>query len=478
MIEFSPLYTGKDSAVKMPELTQLNRAQERAQELNIKGEELKYNAALQDKGTFMKQLSVDPVATVSNANMVKQAQKYDEFKNKWADRLAKSGGRLSDADKIQMEVDHNNLKGWQNQILANQARYLAALETKKRDTKQYYDPNAFEIAQNKYLETGELDPNMLTVAPQSMTAYLGGLKPTQETVTPIKTEVKDDKGNIVGYRIVDRKTKATKEQAQYNILEGAKRNEGLMKGIITDFDRWFNDPKTPQKDKDNLLKDYDTNGNEKIDPEESQYIHTNTSMPDNPIMKWAMNYPPYLERGMGIEEGASKAISTTKGGNSSTFSSIDIGMGTPVRYQPTERQSFKKYKTYHAVPEWPTQNIPANNITVQKPDGEKIKVADKTLSLQLTGYDEDTDEFTFITKGNYWSGNTMGAGDQIAISRAEVPPKFNDFEILVNGQKVKVNDVKRTAQATEIKLNKPSKPSFPEWKKLNPNGTVADYNKL
>lgn len=449
MIEFSPLYTGKDSAVKMPELTQLNRAQERAQELNIKGEELKYKTALLDKETFMKQLSIDPVATVSNANMVKQAQKYDEFKNKWADRLAKSGGRLSDADKIQMEVDHNQLRGWQNQILANQAGYLAALETKKKDTQNYYDPNVFRIAQEKYLSTGELDPNILSVAPQSMTAYLNGLKPTQETVTPIKTEVKDDKGNIVGYRIVDQKTKATKEQAQYNILEGARRNEGLMKGIITDFDAWFNDPKTPQKDKDDLLKDYDTNGNGKIDPAESQYIHTNTSMPDNPIMKWAMNYPPYLERGMGVTESSSKTIAVPRSGASDI--SINIG-GADLKVSPaTKRDSPVVYgdktynDTYAFAGNTTLSNLPTDGgLRFRGTSSRGLKKGNITGKLKDYVADDDMIIIEASTGIPELDIETKGL---VAIPRSSIQGADN-LPVIVNGKTTTIGAIRGTNSAT------------------------------
>jgi hypothetical protein len=154
-------------------------------------------------------------------------------------------------------------------------------------------------------------------------------------------------------------------------------------------------------------------------------------------------------------------------GSSSGGSGINFG-GANIKYEPTERQAFRNYKTYHPTLKWPTQNIPVDDVIVWKPNGEKVRVTKKTLQLQYTGYDEETDQLTFLTESNYYGGDQLGKGDQIAMQSEDVPPEFKDIEILVEGKKVKIKDVKR---------EKPSAPkvSYPDWKKANPSGTLDQY---
>jgi hypothetical protein len=152
---------------------------------------------------------------------------------------------------------------------------------------------------------------------------------------------------------------------------------------------------------------------------------------------------------------------------SSSGDGINFG-GANIKYEPTERQSFRNYTTYHPTLKWPTQNIPVDDVVVWKPNGEKVRVTKKTLQLQYTGYDENTDQLTFLTESNYYGDDTNGKGDQIAIQFKDVPPKFGELEILVEGKRVKIKDVKR---------EKPSAPkvSYPDWKKANPSGTLDQY---
>jgi len=328
MITFSPLYTGIDSAVKFPDLAQINKSKERALELQVKAEEEKYKQSLKSKEEFMKGIAVDPVTTVSNAMMVKQAEKIKEYTDKWTSRLRKNEGELTDADKVEMQIDRNGLRGWQAQLQSNQDRYITAKNTKLKDTQDYYDPKKFEEKEQEFFRTGEVPVDILDVRPQSMTAYLSGLKATKEETTPVVKDITDATGKVVGQRIVDVTTKATKEQAQRDIMYGMSE-EARLKQVVLDFDNWFKT--APKNEVYDLLRDYDQNKNGVVDPAEFNLAKSaSVDVESNPITKWAINYQPYLDAAMGAKEGVSKPIPTRggAGGSGTKFDwNVEVGAG-------------------------------------------------------------------------------------------------------------------------------------------------------
>lgn len=440
MATFSPLYTGRDSAVKFPELDKIEASQRRTQELQIRGGEMKLTKALKDEESFRAMLAIDPITAVSTKNATDQAVALEGYNTKWAQKYTAAEGNLSFADKMEMQKDKSFLQGIQKRILSDQEQYFAALQSRQKDTQGYWDKNHFAEKEQEYFNTGILPRDILSVAPQNFVAYLDKQAtsvPREPQEIEVRSVMRDGKPTGETQQVAT--SKVAKETAQNSIFSGLQ-NEGNLKRVLLDFEDWYNT--ADKKEVSALLGEYDKNQDGIIDPESEQYVYQHMTIKSNPIVKWAINNPAYLTR-FGVEERAPRNIPKPPAGGN--FESLNIGR-IPVKYQPTERQSFKNYTTYHPVLEWPSQNIPTDNVVVFKPNGEKVRVTGKTLTLQLTGYDENTDEFTFITKTNYWSNNTQGAGDQISMKRKYAPEKFNDFVILINGIPTKVRDVERETE--------------------------------
>lgn len=345
MAVMNPLYTGRDSAVKMPELDALTQAQRRASDLTIKGEEMKLNKFMQDKERFRKMLAIDPVLAVSQQNQVRQASDIKAYNDKWAKKYAETDGNLSDLDEIEMQQDRGLLQAKQNKILTDQKKYEAAKDIVTRDTRGYYDRDLFRKAEQTYFETGELPTTLLDVAPQSITNYLRKLPPTAEETSTERRPVLDAKGNTVGERLVDVSYNRTKEQAQSAILE-AMQNEAMLKTVVRDFDA------LPEKEQLKWLEDYNKDG--VVDPQDKQYAYENTNIADNPIAKWAMNNPIYLDEARGKKEGVSKAIPSVgakgKGGLSINFSGQNLQVSPGYKRSGTQAYGDKVYYNTYAFP--------------------------------------------------------------------------------------------------------------------------------
>jgi hypothetical protein len=121
----------------------------------------------------------------------------------------------------------------------------------------------------------------------------------------------------------------------------------------------------------------------------------------------------------------------------------------------TTRLGQTDYSSYHTYNKIPTWDIPVGTpIRILDPNGEKTEKPDTTVSVDLTGYDEDRDEFTFIVKsdfkGLYGYSSIMQKGKdwRIAIKRADLPKEYSGLEIMKGGKVVKIGEVKGTTGAT------------------------------
>ena len=183
MATFNPLYTGKDSAVKVPELNAIEKSSQRNSELAIRGTEMELQRSVNDRNAFIKMLDVDPVAATTDWNTKRQALAYEKHLNNATLIEQKSGGHPSTADIIKIQSSKNELISEQNRILAEQKQINDATELATRDTRGYYDHDAFYNNLKEYNKTGKLPIEILPVAPQSMTAWLRGQSKTLPRTT-------------------------------------------------------------------------------------------------------------------------------------------------------------------------------------------------------------------------------------------------------------------------------------------------------
>jgi hypothetical protein len=434
MATFNPLYTGRSSAVEFPELDSIARSQQRTGELQIKGEEMKLNKVLKDKERFQTMLAIDPVAAISTKNATDQAVMLESYNNKWAKKYVDAKGELSFADELEMAKDKSMLQAAQKKIMADQEQYLRAKDVYQRDTRGYYDKQRFQEAEQEYFKSGVLPTDILDVAPQSMTGWLR----TAAKGLPTKTVPTVVNGMKVDTKVID------KADAQNLILEGMSE-EARLKQVLLDFDNWTKT--APQKEVYALLQDYDKNGNGIISPEESQYAHQGANIADNPIAKWAMNNQAYLDNAMGTQESASKNIPTGRASTSTT----------PSEARNAGVIGQTQYNAYHDFGNAKVEDFSPNEIRVLNPEGEQVIKPQSPISADLVGYDEEKDEFIFISKGNFQNiyatnkydpNQPAGTNWRFAVKRVHLPDKYNKMEVLKGGKSVKIGSLPRTSITT------------------------------
>ncbi len=452
-MQFSPLYTGRDSAAKFPELDALERSQQRASELAIAGEEKKLSKFLKDKDTFQKMLAIDPVVAVSQVNATRQAESLKKYNAKWAERYARSEGKLSFADEVEMQQDKSLLQAEQGKILADQEQYQSAKEIMQRDTRGYYDKDNFIKAEQEYFNTGKLPSNMLDVAPQSITNYLSSLKPLTDIQETVTEDVKDAKGNVVGKRLVDVSKGRTQEQAQYAILE-AMQEEPMLKTVIRDFDGLS--PEEQMK----WVGDYDRNG--VVDPADVKYAHERTDVRDNPIVKWALQNPTYLDAAMQKKVSSSKALPSASSGKGGLM--INFG-GQKVSVSPAYKR--KDPVTYGDKVYYNSYNFPGKNLIPNIPtNGGKVFIENYSEDIEggnIQGYIKDyiPDEDVVIieaTKG--YPDLNIKTGGLVAIPAGNITDIDN----------LPITDGGKTMTIGDLRGNRPSQTATPKksgvtWKK-------------
>jgi len=436
MAEFSTIYDGKNSAVRLPDLDKTEKALSRSADLQIRGEEMKLDKSLKDKERLLDTMKTVPLSFHNEMLMTRQAYELEKYKNLGASLYAKYGTDLPITKQIELGNAKSALEQKQKTWQAESETAQRIMDILSKDNGHYYDHDLGITAYKKWLkdpENNRFDESALSVAPQSM----GGWLRTQAKNMPASTNPVLINGRWVDQRIV------SDDMKKEVIFEGLK-DEAKLKGVIADFDEWTRT--APQHEVIALL---DKNGDGVVSPEERTVANSGARFKDSPIVQWAMSNPNYLKQ-MDQDEGVSKNIQRTSigsGSNDSSWASLKIGNGKAINYQPSDRMSVtlgsSDYSTYHVIPEWPTMTIPTTNVEIQTPQGNKEKTTVRSIAVQPTGYDEDKDEFTFIAKSNYKGGGTMGTGDQIAIKRQYVPREFDNFEILVNGQRIKIKDLKR-----------------------------------
>lgn len=461
MATFSPNYfeAGKGSAVKLPELDSMEKSQQRAGDLAIKGAEMQLNKTLQDKDRFMKMLAIDPVAAISDKNMTQQAADLENYNNTWAGKYVQNKGQLSAADEIQMASDKRMLQMKQEKMLSDQKQWEYANNVITRDTRGYYDKQNFQNASQEYFKTGVLPANMLDVAPQSMTAWLRTQSKSLPTTTVPRPAINANgkpTGQMIDDHVIDKK------DAQNLIFEGLS-DEAKQKQMLSDYSAW--EKTASQKEINDLFKGYDRNNDGVVDPQERQYAHAHMNLQSNPYVQWAMNNPAYLENAMGTKEGASKNPFQPRAqvNLSSDWTTIMDGTKKVSYPVPTaapaalgDKLSSQQYYQLPTTSARPV-SLKSSSSTIQVLTKGMVGTIKHppTISAIPTGYDKEHDTFTFNVNKDFSnigiSGIQSGNNMQISVPRSEINNTdfLNSFVVLGDdGKKTKIGDLAKTAPAT------------------------------
>jgi len=336
------------------------------------------------------------------------------------------GGSLTDDDRMNMQSEKNLIVSEQQEQKAQMDRFLQHQDLVNKNPDKF-DPIKFAQARDEYMQTGRYDQTIPAWKPIDFGAYANDIAQKQQFVHD-EGSIKDKYGMV--------------SQESWNMPKGSEGKflVGLLgKNPQADadfFERW------DKADKESWFKQADANKDNKFSPEEQK----------NAIALWAMN-----EFG-GVRMSKQTTPKGVAGASTAGMSNLSA-FGKKTSYAPTEAKptrlgqtDYPSYHTYNNLPVW---DIPVGTpIKLLNSKGEKIIKPDNTISVDVTGYDEVKDEFTFIVKSNFEglfgavSSMERGKDWRIAIKRTDLPPEYNTLEIKKDGKTVKVGDIKRGTSAT------------------------------
>ena len=399
---FQILYSGRDSAVELPDMDKLLKSQEGLNDMLIAGEERKLSKALADEQYFLEMMKTDPVAAISTANRERQSKAVEKFSTEWGAKMAQRQGELSTSDKLLLQRDKDALKSFQANIKANEERYAQDKVSIEKDNGRYYDKQAFDKAQADFLKTGEYPQSALRVKPINPDLYASS---ATYRGTP----------NEISETVVGADKKQTTVKARYNMTEEeASRisaaelldKEPLLQGYINKFEQL---PVTEQ------VAILDLNGNNAIDPEERKFVQSAADI-NNPIFKWAAaDYAKMIRRKE--ETSTTKPVSATSSAAASTYKSTapvtatnnDNSSYTPQGAVTHGKVTFNNNVSIGGVASGTIRIVSA----IDTKTGEKIAL-NRSLPVKVIAYDPATDQALITAdRGGALKQELVVTGDEV-----------------------------------------------------------------
>jgi hypothetical protein len=417
---FSNSFTGKGIYQPLPSGEGLQRSGERMSDLILQADRLKLDTFKRNEEEFLKSSNVDPIFIVSQAARETQQKMLDKFNTDWGKKFQQYGGNLPTEEKVRMAKEKDFLMMQQAKMKGDMERAMQEREMLSRDIRGELDHEQGTKKWEDYIKTGSYDETPLMPSELDPELFFNTLQnKLRGTESKITEQVKTPQGTV---ETQIRTASGSENEAKEYVKAHLASNDRFARGVI----KQFSDLKT-------------------ADPKKYQeYLNSS----DNPILQFAQD--KYWKKALILGEAQSEKPATVP--RAATTTPIKIG-GVSFRYEPSESQQAtfanRDYNTYHPVLQSPVLNIPTKDVTILDEYGENLSSV-KTISVKLTGYDEEKDEFTFIAESNY--DGTRGRGNQIAIKRTQAPKELWDMEVISGGKKVKIKDLKGgVAPATEVK---------------------------
>jgi len=432
------LYTGKGFA---PELqSDGGKAMSRLSDFITKAEEIKYKAFKENKDWFLKTQEVDPVAFITTANQDAQNRLMKEYNESSAAIVQKAGGfdKLSGEAQSKILAGKNFLISEQNRMRADQEQYMLekAMIAKDADT-NYSSEEFYRTKEAPYLNGQPYDRTPIQPKAQSIANELIGLKGRFGSTI---TRNIPSKG-APGFFDTMETTGTREDIAPYitnRVFEEPKYKRDML-------ERWS---ALSQAEKDKYL---DTDKSGRVDEAERTAGTSVTRDKENPILKFYIdqNWQNALK-----EEPSGKPTRITTGSSTGGFSEF-TGFGKAIKYTPTESRDAgiigqTKYDSFHDL-NVPVQDVNVKQIRVLNPSGEITKPNTGPITADLVGYDDVKDEFIFIATKDYYDfqpfafGGAKGKDERFAVKRSDLPEKYNDWEIVKDGKRVKVGTIAKSA---------------------------------
>jgi len=437
------LYTGKGLATKLP--SDDGRAMSRLSDFIVKAETIKYEAFKDNKDWFLKTQEVDPVAFLTTANQDYQTRLMKKYNEDSAAVVKEAGGfgKLSGEAQSKILAGKNYLISEQNKMRAEMDQYLLEKEVIAKDKGATYDPIEFyEQKQAPYLDGNPYDTTPLRPRAKSIIPELIRLKGK----IGIGTSVTGPTKGVPGYQETT-ETIGTRDEIAPIIIDAVFRDEGYKRDML---EKWN---ALPEEEKNKYLE---TDGVAGISEAERSAGVTpargDTNVAENPILKFYIdtNYKHGVKEGL---KGRPTRISTDTG----DFSIYTKG-GKKTNYVPsTARETLvgdTEYKTFHDIGNLPAEDITTGqNIRILNKGGDKVEQPQTPITAEIVGYDEYTDEFIFIATKNWKNfgeyGGAQGKDVRFAVKRSELGDKYDDLEIIKDGNKVKIGSIVSTPQAEQ-----------------------------
>ena len=450
MGQFDIIYTGVNSAARIPELGILQRAEERFYDTIARKDELATERAKQNEQEYLAAMKNDPVYLVAGKNQQIQSDAIENYNNKWGKVFMQRNGRLTTQDKLDMQKDKMALNMMQQGLLSDQQRYLSDKETMQKDIRGFYNKDVFRQAEQDYLKTGKYSSTPLIAAPQD---FVTAIKRMNLKYTEVHSTVTEEVGGIGWKRDVT--TNMTLDEAKRVVADQILSNEGYLMKVLQDA----NDPSNA-KELDKYLMNYDTNKNGIIDPKEKKAALDEPMNLNNPIIMWAQDhYGPQI---ITSSVGTSKRI--TSGVQGAGSRTLNYGGGNVKYAPPVGEQAVLGSTNYNFFPWYKKtpMNIPLNGARILKESGDQVLNRDQSVQgLDMVGIGKRADgsiEFIFKLPSDNYMNLGQPAGTNVAVP-AEKMPMLQDITVEDNGKLVRVKDLMGGTQTS-----KPKSKSGVSWK--------------
>lgn len=452
------IYTGRGLSTKLP--TDSGNAMQGLANFVAKAEETKFNVFQKNKDAFMKMTDVDPVMFLTTANQATQAKLLDDFNKEAAQIYKNSGGFPSMEEMQRIQAKKNFLISKQQEMQSDMERYLADREAISRDINGNLDKDEFTQREQGYFGGGRYGESPLSASPLDVGLYLNrDVNKAQGTPTP---EYKTIKIGGVDQKVTISKS-ATEPEARDYIGRLMVSNPRIAKGIVKEIQQLKTT--APQE----YVRIFDKTGDGTVD----QYEEKEAGYVSNPIIKYAQD--KYWQNAIKTDESKPSGLGSED--NTDVNISVFKGFGKDIKYRPTETRDAgtfgqTPYKTFHDL-NVPVQDVNVKEIRVLNPDGESVRKNPGAITADLVGYDEEKDEFIFIATKDFYDlesyTGAKGKDLRFAVKRADLPEKYDEWEILKNGQKTKVGVKPRQAPAAVTQPTAPRKKVLKDGKWVYPD---------
>jgi hypothetical protein len=381
MATFSTSYTGENSAVKLPDLDRLIRSQERVGEMTIAGQEKLLQRKEKDSNYVLEQMKANPVLLIADKLRTQQAVMIDNYSTFAGKLLTENDGVLPLDAKLAIQREYDALVAAQQTMQANQGRFQQEYALMQKDQGAFYDEVEFKKAMDNFYETGQYPPTALIAKPKDAFVLLDGIKGS--------TMIRREQEGGTGY---DEVFQMTEDEAKVQIRNKMLQDEGSVRGFLKVFE---------SLSEAEQVKVLDTSGDGVVDPTERQVVRSVMDI-NNPIVKWAESYPPFLAKAM-KRQVVPRTATQEKGKTTPSIpfkpnEQITAGNnknGTHILIPTGKTVGKYTFPSFVDIKESTTGMVTLNNAKRTK-DGKVIPQL--TLEVHVVGYSPETDEIVVAAK--------------------------------------------------------------------------------